>query len=315
MIEKYRNENCNKDGDFIPREQQIILNNFISPYSPYKGIIVMHGTGVGKTASAILIAEQFKNQVIKYNTKIYVVVPGPNIKVNFKNELLFATGETYLKNKKILNQMTNDEAKTERISSIYSALKYYNIISYKTFYRKILGEKIKEQVVSSDNKLKKTIRRDDEGKIVREIISDKIENMDNTILIIDEAHNMTGNEYGAALQKIVRQSKNLKVILLTATPMKNLASDIIDLLNFIRPANNIIKRDKVFTQEQNYMMKFKKGGKEYLKSKLKGYISYFRGNMPYTFAKRVDMGVLIKNVLKFTPVVRCFMEKISIRKL
>ena len=70
MIEKYRNENCNKDGDFIPREQQIILNNFISPYSPYKGIIVMHGTGVGKTASAILIAEQFKNQVIKYNTKI-----------------------------------------------------------------------------------------------------------------------------------------------------------------------------------------------------------------------------------------------------
>ena len=312
MIEKYRNENCNKDGDFIPREQQIILSNFISPYTPYKGIIIMHGTGVGKTAAAILIAEQFKNQVIKYNTKIYVVVPGPNIKINFKNELLLATGETYLKNKKILNQMTNDEAKTERISAIYSALKYYNIISYKTFYRKILGEKIKEQVVSLDNKLKKTVRRDDEGKIVREIISDKIENMDNTILIIDEAHNMTGNEYGAALQKIVRQSKNLKVILLTATPMKNLASDIIDLLNFIRPANNIIKRDKVFTQEQNYMMKFKKGGKEYLKSKLKGYISYFRGNMPYTFAKRVDMGVLIKNVLKFTPVVRCFMEKFQL---
>ena len=50
-----------------------------------------------------------------------MLLTGPNIKVNFKNELLFATGETYLKNKKILNQMTNDEVKSERISAIYSA--------------------------------------------------------------------------------------------------------------------------------------------------------------------------------------------------
>ena len=59
----------------------------------------MHGTGTGKTCTAISIAEQYKEQVKKYNTKIFVLVPGTNIKENFKKALLFCTGGTYLKNK------------------------------------------------------------------------------------------------------------------------------------------------------------------------------------------------------------------------
>ena len=117
-IKKYRDDACNKE--FIPKEQQAIMSNFLSPSSPYLGILVMHGTGVGKTATSILIAEQFKGQVKKYNTKIYVLTSGPNIRENFKNELLFATGETYLKNKDILDQMSSNEVDRERKIAIYS---------------------------------------------------------------------------------------------------------------------------------------------------------------------------------------------------
>ena len=102
----------------------------------------MHGVGSGKTMSAIRIAEQFKDQVKKYNTKIYVIVPGPNTRENFKKELLNSTGETYLKNKEGLNQMTKAEIDREKKAAIYAALQYYKILSYKTFYKKILGEKI-----------------------------------------------------------------------------------------------------------------------------------------------------------------------------
>jgi type I site-specific restriction-modification system R (restriction) subunit len=35
----------------------------------------MHGTGSGKTMTALKIAEQFKEQVKKYNTKIHILVP------------------------------------------------------------------------------------------------------------------------------------------------------------------------------------------------------------------------------------------------
>ena len=306
-IEKYRDKNC-REGDVQPREQQAIVPNFISPNTPYTGLILMHGTGSGKTGSAILIAEQFKEQIKKYNTKIYVIVPGPNTRDNFKNEILTWTGETYLKNKNTLNQMTKAERDREYKIALYAASQYYKIMSYKTFYKKVLGEKIVEKKLADNNKIKNSYKKNTEGDFERELVVDRINNMDNSLLIIDEAHNLSGNEYGEALKKIIKVSQNLRIVLLTATPMINLADEIVDLLNFIRPQTDQIQRDKIFTGEKNYQMKLKSGGLEYLKDKARGYISFYRGNIPYTYAKRVEKGE-IPNGLLFTPVIRCTMEK------
>ena len=208
-IKKFRNEKCIKE--FVPREQQAILTNFISPNTPYTGVLLMHGTGTGKTCTAISLAEQFKPQVKKYNTKIFILTFGPNNRETFKSELLFCTGSTYLKHKNIMDQMTKVEAERERKISIYAALQHYKILSYKTFYRKVLGEKIIEKKLTKDNKIKRTIRKTSDGEIERELVIDRITNMNNTILIVDEAHNLTDNEYGEALKKIIKNSENLKV--------------------------------------------------------------------------------------------------------
>jgi DNA polymerase III delta prime subunit len=304
-IKKYRDQVCK--SEFKLREQQAILSNLFSPNTPYKGLLIMHGTGTGKSCTAISIAELFKEQVKKYNTKIYVLTFGPNGRETIKNELLFCTGETYIKNKEILNQMTKAEREREKKIAINAALQSYKILSYKTFLKKVLGEKINEKEISKDNKIVSKHRRNDEGELEREIVVDKITNMNNSILIVDEAHNLTGNDFGEALKKIIKESENLRVILLTATPMKNLADDIIDLLNFIRPTDNPIQRDKIFTAESNANMKIKPGGLDYLKEKASGYVSFFRGNIPFTFAKRVDKGI-IPNGLLFTPLIRCSME-------
>jgi len=288
-VKEYRDQVCK--GEFKLREQQAIMSNFFNPNTPYSGLLIMHGTGTGKSCTAISIAEQFKEQVKKYNTKIYILTFGPNGRETIKSELLFCTGETYLKNKEILSQLTKAEIEREKKIAINNALQNYKILSYKTFYKKVLGEKITEKEVNKDNKIK----------------FERINNMNNSLLIIDEAHNLTGNEYGEALKKIIKESENLRVILLTATPMKNLADDIIDLLNFIRPLNDQLQRDKIFTGESNFKMKIKPGGLEYLKEKASGYISFFRGNIPFTFAKKVDKGI-IPNGLLFTHVIKCFMD-------
>jgi len=311
-IQDYRATNC-REGEIVPREQQAITPNFINPNTPYTGVVLMHGTGSGKTGSAILIAEAFKEQVKKYNTKIYVLVPGPNTRDNFKNEILNWTGETYLKNKNILNQMTKMEREREYKVALYAASQYYRIMSYKTFYKKVLGEKIldktlEKDTVTQESKIKKTYKKNMEGEVERELVIDRITNMDNALLIVDEAHNLSGNEYGEALKKIKKNSQNLRIILLTATPMINLADEIVDLLNFLRPDDDQIQRDKIFTSEKNYLMKLKNGGLDYLKEKAKGYISFYRGNIPYTYAKRVEKGKIPKGLL-FTPVIRCYMEK------
>ncbi len=318
-IDKYRTDVCK--GDFALREQQIIPTNFLSPDTPYKGLLIMHGTGTGKTCTAISIAEQFKEQVVKYNTKIYVLTSGPNIRENFKSQLLFCTGETYLKNKQILEQMNETDKERENKIAIYNALQYYKILSYKTFYKRVLGEKIAEKKIVGDDvkeddekgpRIKTTYKKTEEGEYERDIVVDKITNMDNSIIIVDEAHNVSGNEYGKALEKIIKNSKNLRVVLLSATPMSNLADEIIDMLNFIRPLNDQIKREIVFTGDKNYLMTFKEGGEEYLRKMATGYISFFRGNIPYTFADRIDKGEIPDGLL-FTPVIKCNMEDFQLK--
>jgi ERCC4-related helicase len=92
-------------------------------------------------------------------------------------------------------------------------------------------KKLLKKKIGEDNKIKSSFRKNEEGDIEREIVVDRINNMNNAVLIIDEAHNLTGNDYGEALKKIIKESTNLRVILLTATPMKNLADDILSLIH------------------------------------------------------------------------------------
>ena len=78
-----------------------------------------------KLVPLLVLLNNIKNKLKNIIQKIFVLVPGTNIKENFKKELLFCTGSTYLKNKELLEQMTNDEIeKNEKL--VYLVL--FNII-------------------------------------------------------------------------------------------------------------------------------------------------------------------------------------------
>lgn len=89
--------------------------------------------------------------------------------------------------------------------------------------------------------------------------------------------------------------------------MKNLADDIVELLNYIRPISYPIERDKIFTSARGNQMAFKSGGKDYLRKMCRGYVSYLRGADPLTYAERVEVGEIPPG-LDFTKVTRCYME-------
>lgn len=267
---------------------------------------VVEGIISHNTCAAITIAEQFKPMIQKYNTKIYVLVSGPLIKEHWKKELLTCTKETYLKDYDKTIYMSEVEKQKAQKNAINVVMQYYRFMSYRSFYKKVLGEKISEKIKTKDDKIKVTYRKTKEGEFERDIAIDRIYNLNNSVIIVDEAHNLTGNAYGEALSKIIKNSYNLRVILLTATPMKNLADDIIELINFIRPPDSPIERDKIFTSHKNHLMDLKPGGLEYFKEMTRGYISYLRGMDPLTFAKRVDKGTVPKGLL-FTNVIQCKM--------
>jgi hypothetical protein len=303
-IKDHRDNIC--AGEFTLNDHQALLSNFINPDTPYKGVLIYHGVGTGKTCTAIAIAEKFKQMVQKYNTKIVILVPGPLLKENWKMELLKCTGETYLKY--IDKSIYIDEAEKikQKKNALIQALQYYRFMSYRSFYKRVLGEKIIDKRVDKENGVKVSYRKNEEGEFERDVAIDRIYNLNNTLLIADEAHWLTGNAFGEAFDKIVKVSSNLKVLLLTATPMKNLADDIIELLNFIRPVDSPIEREKVFNSYKNHQMDFKDGGLEYLKNMARGYVSHMRGADPITYAKRLEMGILRKGLL-FTKIIPCKM--------
>jgi hypothetical protein len=258
------------------------------------------------TCAAISITEKFKDLVHKYNTKIYVLISGPLIRENWKKELLMCTGETY--KKYVDKSAVINPQEEERLNKVAlnQALQYYRFMSYKSFYKRVLGEKIVDKKVFKGSKVKVSYRKTEEGDFERDVAVDRIYNLNNSVIVIDEVHNLTGNGYGKALKHIIDNSINLKVVMLSATPMKNLGDNIIELLNFIRPKNSQIERDRIFTNDKIDQMKIKDGGLDYLKSMAKGYVSHVRGADPLSYATRVDKGVIPPG-LTFIKVIRCKM--------
>ena len=286
-IKKYRENACARKIKL--RSYQALLSNFINPETPYRGLLVFHGTGTGKTCIAIKIAEGFKKMIQQYGTKILILVPGPLIADSWRSQLLSCTQETYMEIEKNYNDNRTHEKNTKK--GIMNAMQYYKIMSYTSFVKKTLGNKVIEYV-----KGKQKYVRNEKGEYIREISSDAIHDLSNTLCIVDEAHQLTGNDRGEALKSMLKKSINMKLLLLTATPMKNLADDVVELLNYLRPQDSQIKKKYIFDYDSN-VLKLKEGGLEYLKKMANGYVSYLRGRDPLTYATAKDEGENVSELL------------------
>nr|QBK88407.1 MAG: DEAD/SNF2-like helicase [Mimivirus LCMiAC01] len=75
-IKKYRDDVCNP-FKFEPLPHQSFLSNFINPNTPYKGLLIFHGTGTGKCHRGDQLLyinsniDTFENIWKKYNNYIF----------------------------------------------------------------------------------------------------------------------------------------------------------------------------------------------------------------------------------------------------
>ena len=81
QILNLRKENEN----FKLTNTQNFIKTYISPDTPYNGLLLWHGVGVGKSCGAISIAENFKK--IK-DKKIIIVLPSETLEQNWKDEII-----------------------------------------------------------------------------------------------------------------------------------------------------------------------------------------------------------------------------------
>jgi hypothetical protein len=276
-IEEYTKQLCK----FKLSNNQKFLKLFLSPNTPYNGILLFHGTGVGKTCSSISIAETFKPMLLASDKKVIVLL-NPSIKDNFiKNIFNIERVKQGIPREQCTKDSYIKEARTKNISQMNK--KIMKIVNARySFYGYIEFGNIIQKIVESP-KLKEL-----DDKIKEEVIHKKIESMfSNTIMIIDEVHNIKDSgkkKLPTLLKKVLEYAINLKLVLLSATPMFDKASDIIDIINYLLVNDNRLPLNKKIFDSNGFLSR---EGWNILKQKTRGYISYLRGENPIKFPKRL----------------------------
>lgn len=315
---------CNPT-DFNLLPQQNFLKNYISIDTPYNGILIFHGTGVGKTCAAISIAEGFRETIKQYNNKVLVIL-GPNLQGNFKKELfnfekeknkergtnVQCTGTKYSIYNNPMYQHLTHKQKIKKIDSLIN--QFYEFFGY-TQITNVFKKVIKWEGNFTLEKIKK-------NKLAQDIIN---EQFSNRVIIIDEVHNIRSDKDNIhvknvppIIEAIITYSNNIKLILMSATPMYNRPTEIIFILNLLLLNDNQekIKNSDIFDKDDNLT----KNGAKILTNMSKGYISYLKGENPITFPLKLIPNEAItpnkkydifgrkinkENTLKFIKLISC----------
>lgn len=285
------------------------------------------------SCASITIAEGFKEYVSNMGRKILVLVKNGNIEKNFKNELLSeCTNNAYITEmqEEYLKSSTDQTIRKELMNKITRKInKVYNFMTYGTFVNQILGMKEFEKDELGKNTTRQ--KRNPDGSLSRKRPLSPIENLNNTVIIIDEAHNITNNDVYIALSRVLEKSYNYRLVLLTATPMYDNPKEIIELSNLLNMNNpdNIlpIRNDLFKTYENGDSIMVKKNskylsdgilksgltsisetGKDILMHNMKGKVSYLQSNIE-TFPDKIDMGESLIGKTGSINVVYCYMSK------
>lgn len=301
---------CKGSRGFELSPTQRFIGQFLSPKTPYMSALLYHGVGVGKTCSAITVAE---NYLEMYPRKQVIIVAPRNIQPNFSREVFTetklqigedeepntyngCTGNTYLK-------LTGTEFNREK-SSILNRVSHlksrrYQLIGYYAFYNYI--KDLLDREISKS--LKGERRAQEEHRILNKRFS-------NRLIIIDEAHNVrdltesaedvsdapggrqelsesqAGKRLTPYLKKILEASDGTKLLLLTATPMYNSYKEIIPLLNLL-----LINDKKMPVTEADFFNPdgtFIEGGEKNFGQYIQAYVSFMRGENPLAFPIRLE---------------------------
>ena len=307
-IEEQAKKLCEADFELSPN--QLFVRNFLSFQTPYNSLLLYHGLGSGKTCSAISVSEEMRDYLKQLGiTQRIIVVASPNVQENFKLQLFddrklkqidglwnlrACTGNKYLKEINPMNMKGLSKEKVIRqikriINNSYLFLGYTEFANYIQNISKVTEENPKKKKNEVIRKLKK--------------------HFNNRLVVIDEVHNIriTGEKQdkriAQELLKLVSYVDNLRLLFLSATPMYNSYKEIIWLLNIMNKNDkrSTIELKDVFDSNGNLLIgpDGTNIGEELIKRKSTGYVSFVRGENPYTFPYRIFPSLFsIQNTFK-----------------
>lgn len=219
-------------------KHQSRIANVLSPFTPFKEMLIIHEMGTGKTCTALAVAERYLNNISDYNMGVYSL-----------NKIIIVTKSVSAHDVFIKDMMEtcrfskyeNDNVRDTRLK----IKKDFLFKTFETFTRELLN--------ITDKKIK--------------------EKYEKSLIIVDEAHNIRkkqDNELVHCYSQIYRLFhvlRHRKIILLTGTPMKDSDVEIVHLFNLLLPeekqmSDHVITNDNIqlFLDNVRLMYSFMKSG-------------------------------------------------------
>ena len=251
---------------------QKIVRDYINLYTPYRGLLIYHGLGSGKTCASIAIAEGLKER-----KKIIVMTPA-SLKRNYIEEIKKCGDKLYRKNQYwewidiTKYNSTEKQQYIEVLSNVLNLTKQYiiknngawlinikrpsNFNELSTSDKRSLNLQLDMMIQNKYNFINYNGLRKDK---FRQITNNyEVNIFDNSVVIIDESHNLISrivnkinktakynklergydsilpSSLALQLYEFLLRAQNCKIILLSGSPIINYPNEIAVLFNILR---------------------------------------------------------------------------------
>ena len=260
---------------------QTFVRQFLSSRTPYNGLLLYHGLGTGKTCSAITIAEDYR--VEHPDARIYVV-GNDAIQENFRTQLFDES----------LLQTTPTGWEANGCSK--TLVRDLNLLG--TVDRRTVVKRAKDLIAAHYHfvgyeKLSNEIRAVARSVPTKDVPRHLRAAFHGALFIIDEVHNFLRESVKDFLE--VLTVTQVKLLLLSATPMFGDLTDIVSILNLFKANDKLplLQVSDVFDGDD-----LKDEGRP-LADHVRGYVSFVKGENPYSFPYRVYPALFAPKRAKF----------------
>lgn len=316
---------CNVD-EFEYTSAQKFASQFMSPNTPYNGMLLYHGVGVGKTCSAVLTAESFLQ--LSPKNKVFILAP-PAIQAGFyrtifdsarltigedsdkQNEHEGCTGNRYLE----LTQTLYEKEKKDILLRVNRLInKRYSIMGYVAFrnmVRDILNQipstlsperKIQQRTILLQRAFSGCLIIVDEAHNMRDVsdADDETDQADDlgTSGAAGQSDSAAGKKLVPMLREVLKLSEGNKLLLMSATPMYNTYKEIVSLLNLLLLVDKVPESELLRESDLKFEQKKNEEGREIevlteqsenrIIEVANGHVSFMRGENPKAFPARLD---------------------------
>lgn len=233
-MDKYNNG----DGSFFPHQR--FIRDFMQFESPYRGLLLYHGLGVGKTCASIAAAEAY----ISHGRKIIVMVPA-SLAVNYRQEIMKCA--TVANPSAMIWNMVEGKGKGAPRwipGPEEEAAKYGKVLRKNVAFSKLTAAEKEDAVKAAEEIANKVFTFVNYNGLTLKAWQELTNNdgakfFENSFIVMDEAHNFISRvaNDGRVARRIYEDMMNAqgaKMVLLTGTPVINHPYELCLLLNLVR---------------------------------------------------------------------------------